>query len=158
MDTVYTVERESFERDEAATITTNQSAIQNILTLHQGKPCVLMLLLLLFIYACVIYVIFFILQISWRTAIWLVTTIPCGFCMPMEWTLTTRPSHTFWLAHPPLRWHEETWPYPMTVGKTWWNGAFVKSRQGRRSQCSDASYEYVIKSNYRGQSPLLGLL
>lgn len=97
------------------------------------------------------YVVFFILQISWKTTMWLVTTIPCGFCMPMEWTLTTRPSHIFWLAHPPLRWHEETWPYPMTAGKTWWNGAFVKSRRGRRSQCSDASYEYVIKSNYRGQ-------
>ncbi|KAI2656908.1 Teneurin-3 [Labeo rohita] len=39
MDTVSTVERESFERDEAATITTNQSAIQNVLTLHQGNPC-----------------------------------------------------------------------------------------------------------------------
>uniref|UniRef100_A0A8C1W1X2 Si:dkey-237h12.3 n=1 Tax=Cyprinus carpio TaxID=7962 RepID=A0A8C1W1X2_CYPCA len=37
MDTVSTVERESFERDEAATITTNQSAIQNVLTLHQDQ-------------------------------------------------------------------------------------------------------------------------
>jgi len=40
MDTVSTVERESFERDEAATIKTNQSAIQNVLALHQGNPCV----------------------------------------------------------------------------------------------------------------------
>ncbi|XP_048031700.1 teneurin-3 isoform X2 [Megalobrama amblycephala] len=37
MDTVSTVERESFDRDEAATITTNQSAIQNVLTLHQDQ-------------------------------------------------------------------------------------------------------------------------
>uniref|UniRef100_A0A8C2D9I7 Si:dkey-237h12.3 n=1 Tax=Cyprinus carpio TaxID=7962 RepID=A0A8C2D9I7_CYPCA len=37
MDTVSTVDRESFERDEAATITTNQSAIQNVLTLHQDQ-------------------------------------------------------------------------------------------------------------------------
>lgn len=66
MDTVSTVERESFERDEAATITTNQSAIQNVLTLHQGKPRVLMLFVLFFssLSACVIYVVFFILQIS----------------------------------------------------------------------------------------------
>uniref|UniRef100_A0A8C2I3V0 Si:dkey-237h12.3 n=1 Tax=Cyprinus carpio TaxID=7962 RepID=A0A8C2I3V0_CYPCA len=37
MDTVSTVERESFERDEAAIVTTNQSAIQNVLTLHQDQ-------------------------------------------------------------------------------------------------------------------------
>ncbi|KAK2891083.1 hypothetical protein Q8A67_013726 [Cirrhinus molitorella] len=37
MDAVSTVERESFERDEAATITTNQSAVQDVLTLHQDQ-------------------------------------------------------------------------------------------------------------------------
>lgn len=37
METVSTVERESFERDEAATMTTNQSAIQSVLALQQGN-------------------------------------------------------------------------------------------------------------------------
>lgn len=38
METVSKVERESFERDEAATMTSNQSAIQSVLTLQQGNP------------------------------------------------------------------------------------------------------------------------
>ncbi|XP_073710432.1 teneurin-3 isoform X5 [Misgurnus anguillicaudatus] len=37
MESVSTVERESFERDEASTMTTNQSAIQSVLTLQQDQ-------------------------------------------------------------------------------------------------------------------------